>query len=95
MTTSPATPTAAPVVVLDAALVAELMRALDMTAEFLRLASPRVRTELSAYLGDFHPHIERDELIDLLSNRAVELYRHTHQTQHAHAGDQRSSSCPT
>jgi hypothetical protein len=102
MSVTPTTPTTAPPmtppdpsVVLSGALVAELVRSLDMTAEFLRLASPRVRTELSAYLGDFHPHIERDELIDLLGNRAVELYRLAHQhTQHPDASTTGVSSCP-
>ena len=94
MSQNPATPP----VVLSSALVAELVQSLDMTAEFLRLASPRVRTELSADLADFHPHIERDELIDLLGNRAVELYRHAHQQTHQqtqqNAGTRGVPSCP-
>lgn len=86
MTPTPTTPLAHPAmgspvdptVAVDRCLIAELVKSLDMTAEFLRLASPRVRTELSAYLADFHPHLERDELIDLLGVRAMDLFRLAH-----------------
>jgi hypothetical protein len=87
-------PTLVSSIVLNGAVIAELVRYLDMTAEFLRLASPRVRTELSAYLSDFHPNIGRDDLIDLLGNRAVELHRHAHQQSQQVADSTGDSSCP-
>jgi hypothetical protein len=79
-------PTLVSSIVLNGAVIAELVRYLDMTAE--------VRTELSAYLSDFHPHIGRDDLIDLLGNRAVELHRHAHQQSQQVADSTGDSSCP-
>lgn len=60
---------------LDASSLGELGRALDMTAEFLSLSSPRVRTELAAYLADFHPDTGRDQLIAYLGWRGYDLQR--------------------
>jgi|GEM_PF-3048288 len=37
--------------------------------------------------------IEREELIDLLGNRAVELYRYAHQQTHQGAGTRGVPSC--
>ena len=70
------TPTAT--AMLSSCQVTDLVRLLDMTGEFLALSSPRVGTELSAYLADFHPHLQRREFLDLLANHAVELLAALH-----------------
>ena len=84
------TPTAT--AMLSSCQVTDLVRLLDMTGEFLALSSPRVGTELSAYLADFHPHLQRREFLDLLATHAVELLAALHHSDDTEATEAREIS---